>query len=331
MEQHGATSAPPPPNDDPSTARGSNSSSSGGESEFYDDITRILARISKRTIEMKTSNAKLLGRIGTEMTQLVERVHRVIGMCTADRDDFFKHVESIQLDFMELGKRVDQRFAATDKRPLGGSSNLQMLLESSNMVNEEVVDSTASSSSSGSGSCSGDSTGTSDTENFDSNTMLKMQKKKKKKKKKKKAKPKLTSAGVGHFAIPDTCFSGGGSEASTSASLAAMTKAGRLPRFRTVIRDTIDSDKCLGVADEEAATDDDDQDDEREDYAGAENKDLSNIKEEDGDHNDDEELERSEPLLNDAELRKHIENANKQQQQKQTKKTSDQVTAVSSK
>lgn len=52
----------------------------------YDEINKIIKQISTRTLEMKSNNVKLLNKIGTEMSILLEKVQEIVRFCISDRN-----------------------------------------------------------------------------------------------------------------------------------------------------------------------------------------------------------------------------------------------------
>lgn len=107
------------------------------DDKFYDDITDIIKRVSNRTLEMKTNNVKLLNKIAFEMNNLLSKTQDIVKICLNDRSgsfkffypkikifyfniilfaDFISEIENIQFDFIELGKKIDEKFS------LGGSN-----------------------------------------------------------------------------------------------------------------------------------------------------------------------------------------------------------------
>lgn len=116
---------------------------SSTDDKFYDDVTDIIKRVSNRTLEMKTNNVKLLNKIAFEMNNLLSKTQDIVKICLNDRSgsssffylkfkifrfniilfaDFISEIENIQFDFIELGKKIDEKFS------LGGSNKYVFFL-----------------------------------------------------------------------------------------------------------------------------------------------------------------------------------------------------------
>jgi hypothetical protein len=105
---------------------------STNDDKFNDDITNIIKRVSNRTLEMKTNNVKLLNKIAFEMNNLLSKTQDIVKICLNDRSGtfsffyttikllnfnfiifsvFIDEIDKIQLDFCELGKKLDEKFS----------------------------------------------------------------------------------------------------------------------------------------------------------------------------------------------------------------------------
>ena len=53
--------------------------------DFYDDITQIIARVSNRTLELKTKNAELLNKITLEVNDIISKTRDIVKTCLNER------------------------------------------------------------------------------------------------------------------------------------------------------------------------------------------------------------------------------------------------------
>lgn len=53
---------------------------------FYEEISSIVARVSGRTLKMKTNNVKLLNKIGFELSSILSKVNDIVRLYQADKN-----------------------------------------------------------------------------------------------------------------------------------------------------------------------------------------------------------------------------------------------------
>jgi len=53
---------------------------------FYEDISTLVASVSSRTLRMKTSNVKLLNRIGFELNHILTKINDIVRIYQADKN-----------------------------------------------------------------------------------------------------------------------------------------------------------------------------------------------------------------------------------------------------
>ena len=53
---------------------------------FYEEISAIVAKVSTRTLKMKTNNVKLLNKIGFELSYILNKVNDIVRLYQADKN-----------------------------------------------------------------------------------------------------------------------------------------------------------------------------------------------------------------------------------------------------
>jgi hypothetical protein len=75
-----------------------------GDECFYEEISSIVARVSGRTLKMKTSNVKLLNKIGFELSSILSKVNDIVKMYQADKNG--KQTD-LELKFLDNQDNLD--------------------------------------------------------------------------------------------------------------------------------------------------------------------------------------------------------------------------------
>jgi len=116
---------------------------------FYEEISAIVAKVSTRTLKMKTNNVKLLNKIGFELSYILNKVNDIVRLYQADKNEFINDVELIQRDYIDMSRKIDEKFTQSNESQSNknfensnlntiGQTNLQRILNTSNSSNSEI-------------------------------------------------------------------------------------------------------------------------------------------------------------------------------------------------